>query len=1137
MKIKIFIILFVLSGYNICKSQSFLEDLFFDKDYLQKNVFSLQKAPELSIDDLIFNKVSQLQEVGTYFKYHDQLSDGSFIVQIENNRVYLKILKKSNSKIEYLAPSTTSSKALKSTDIIDVIIFEVKKIDGFSFLDMLNASNYIDEDGYNKNLKESNSSLSSSMNNYVWNPRIIIDKSILSGFNPHASGKILNRSKARTYLETMQHNPVNLYSDVTAGTIVPYDGGTRAKIFTVDKMWDRIIWFDIDKFNANASFPQFAIKNPSSSFFTLNYPTDITHGTMKVINNGLNDCGFTGKDTIYHLYISELSNNRIAKVDYRIRTYVNNCWLYVVNRDFNIVDNSFTVVKGGCNKPYSLSLHKGSNALDMSDDVIWYSEGEGLNKRLNCINANTGADIPGQSINTIDFGRGPEIITPTRISVYRSPNGLINMLAFVEERRNAIVFLKLDSYGRADFSHQNFLISYKPFEDQHLKSVILTSNDNGIEGVTAWAVTNAPGGCGPICGSIHTFKVNTINNIPLNVDYLASYWTGLNSDNSFVGLNNLQVQNGFLDIFTMETWNDNYGIRRFKPGVDILTSNATNYCRDLNNMKINLRITNPAKIQFEDALYSHSGGPWIVMPGMQVNGMSYNSEKGYYYLPAGTTTLNIYVPGLPTMGDVPDPKLKIKFTICPQDENISSSSNKIIKEYNPTVGNCNQGGGCPFVFVEDIDGLKLDNNILHRSEFDENIGRDIEDKYMLKVLPKLDENGICVLKIKELNNDVSYFDKFSLVAIDHPVGTNLGITENSEYVLYFPTITSSPNYAEHDGENVTTELGYDSNYTKIVEGDVDDVVSANFDSDRDNSLLNRMNNVLYDALKGLNNSHIKNSKNNKSKKSNNQFDFGFAYSMAVILDPSSSDLIIWGPPNKRDAGTIDVYDSQSEPLIEDFLFAKRENGSDVIIPVGKQANVDSIASVWNSDFQISFLSVTPVYYDGYIENPFDLIEAVDSLNGDVLNFLTEIDQNYAVMDSTSNLTLKFKVNQSVVPQGWLRDYVLITNGRYENIAEGDNRVSVNQNSAIPKVYRLQQNYPNPFNPVTKINFDLPNSSMVKLIVYDILGKEVMRLIKNEFREPGRYSVEFNGSNLSSGIYFYRLETDKFVQTKRMVLVK
>ena len=89
----------------------------------------------------------------------------------------------------------------------------------------------------------------------------------------------------------------------------------------------------------------------------------------------------------------------------------------------------------------------------------------------------------------------------------------------------------------------------------------------------------------------------------------------------------------------------------------------------------------------------------------------------------------------------------------------------------------------------------------------------------------------------------------------------------------------------------------------------------------------------------------------------------------------------------------------------------------------------------------------------------------------------------------------------------------------------------------PSVFKLEQNYPNPFNPITNINFSLPNNKFVILKIYDILGSEVNRII-NERKNAGTYSVQFNGNDLPSGIYFYSLLLDgKVADTKRMVLLK
>lgn len=91
-------------------------------------------------------------------------------------------------------------------------------------------------------------------------------------------------------------------------------------------------------------------------------------------------------------------------------------------------------------------------------------------------------------------------------------------------------------------------------------------------------------------------------------------------------------------------------------------------------------------------------------------------------------------------------------------------------------------------------------------------------------------------------------------------------------------------------------------------------------------------------------------------------------------------------------------------------------------------------------------------------------------------------------------------------------------------------------SEIPQRFNLEQNYPNPFNPVTNIKFDIAKAGNVKLIVYDITGKEVAVLYKGELN-PGSYKYEFDATGLASGIYFYRLEASSFTAIKKMILVK
>jgi flagellar hook assembly protein FlgD len=99
----------------------------------------------------------------------------------------------------------------------------------------------------------------------------------------------------------------------------------------------------------------------------------------------------------------------------------------------------------------------------------------------------------------------------------------------------------------------------------------------------------------------------------------------------------------------------------------------------------------------------------------------------------------------------------------------------------------------------------------------------------------------------------------------------------------------------------------------------------------------------------------------------------------------------------------------------------------------------------------------------------------------------------------------------------------------------------NNNNSVTERFRLEQNYPNPFNPSTQIEYELPASTEVTLKVYNLLGQEVKTLV-TEIQGKGVYTVEWNGTNhngleVAGGIYFYRLISDTFVQTRKMILLK
>ncbi len=185
---------------------------------------------------------------------------------------------------------------------------------------------------------------------------------------------------------------------------------------------------------------------------------------------------------------------------------------------------------------------------------------------------------------------------------------------------------------------------------------------------------------------------------------------------------------------------------------------------------------------------------------------------------------------------------------------------------------------------------------------------------------------------------------------------------------------------------------------------------------------------------------------------------------------------------------------------------------------------------WNLTLGDKFLSD--------IRKPFEdenLYEAIiHSTIDDEVKIEWEFDSSSAfsiqILDQSKETLFELNENQNIIFN--------IKGGEFRKIIfkVKKNFTNVEDNLSIPKQYALYQNYPNPFNPTTTIEFDIPEKTLVKLAIYDILGREVGKLIDNEL-EPGKYKISFNASNLPSGVYFYILKTSSFTQTRKMILIK
>ncbi|OGV07250.1 MAG: hypothetical protein A2299_05215 [Stygiobacter sp. RIFOXYB2_FULL_37_11] len=137
-------------------------------------------------------------------------------------------------------------------------------------------------------------------------------------------------------------------------------------------------------------------------------------------------------------------------------------------------------------------------------------------------------------------------------------------------------------------------------------------------------------------------------------------------------------------------------------------------------------------------------------------------------------------------------------------------------------------------------------------------------------------------------------------------------------------------------------------------------------------------------------------------------------------------------------------------------------------------------------------------------------------------------------DLTPTMHASFKPNE-VISRG---DFAVIVTRTFNEWTKALAKSGNSQNTitTLPMEFKLEQNYPNPFNPATSIIFSVANDGIVSLEIFNMLGEKVATLL-NEYKPAGRYSVNFDASKLASGIYLYRINTNQFVKTMKMSLIK
>ncbi len=416
---------------------------------------------------------------------------------------------------------------------------------------------------------------------------------------------------------------------------------------------------------------------------------------------------------------------------------------------------------------------------------------------------------------------------------------------------------------------------------------------------------------------------------------------------------------------------------------------------------------------------------------------------------------------------------------CVATNNYGSREGSIAPYYSSNAG------GCPWLLVETApdEGVQIyseENNILNQSQFAGNIGNDITDLYKIKTEPYINYDGdqpLVNCNIVESNNHYSYFDRVKLYAIDHQWGTKVVIGNDNNIYVYDETSVKSSKSAYLDGTiDVTDEIQY--GFDSYTTSDSLDYISA-------------------------------------------EYSHATYYVPGIIagLDGDRLTPIL----NKNIAADLDVNSGEYS-----FPLAMRERQYEVTSIISgpfQTYTVEDVAVNYLRHAMVSYIIVAEMTtnYDQY-ELP--LYSAVHSGYGDLTLLMTNVDQQYCEMDSLNNIKLSFNAgNLPELEDGNIRDYVFEVTGRYcDTIPDGHfNNMFYNisnnsdNKSIIVNNYKLYTNYPNPFNPKTLISYDIVDKGIVKIVIYNILGQEVNTLV-NEYKLPGHYSIEFNGSNLASGVY-------------------
>ncbi len=256
-------------------------------------------------------------------------------------------------------------------------------------------------------------------------------------------------------------------------------------------------------------------------------------------------------------------------------------------------------------------------------------------------------------------------------------------------------------------------------------------------------------------------------------------------------------------------------------------------------------------------------------------------------------------------------------------------------------------------------------------------------------------------------------------------------------------------------------------------------------------------------------------------------------------------------PSILASSNLGLFVGDGNNIVSDGLFRSTDNGATWSVfgfkgyQIGAMMQLDSthlLANINGSIYILTLSVVSPPQIASQMPSSMDSVGvnvpmtfsvAATDPNGDSLSYTWKVNGN-VVSAGCDSLIYTFREISSATTVSVV---VSDASGASDSASWSFKIVTgVDEPSHGPATFTLLQNYPNPFNPTTTIQFSVQKRTIVNLTIFNVLGQKVATLVDGE-KSPGSYSVQFNGSSLASGVYFYRLQAGNFVQTKKMNLLK